>query len=88
MYKYMFTYIYKLINLFIFGCTESLLLSVDFLQLRCTGFSLQWLRFLQSMASRARASVTVAHGLNHPSACGISLDQGSNWCPLHCKLDS
>ena len=34
------------------------------------------------------ASVAVAHWLSRPMACGTFLDQGSNWCPLHCKADS
>ena len=35
-----------------------------------------------------RASVVVAHGLSCSAACGISLDQGSNPCPLHWQTDS
>ena len=30
----------------------------------------------------------VEYGLSCPEACGIFLDQGSDWCPLHCKADS
>ena len=33
-------------------------------------------------------SVVVAHRSRCPEACTIFLDQGSNWCPLHCKADS
>ena len=33
-------------------------------------------------------SVVVAHQLSCSSACGTFLDQGSNQCPLHCKVDS
>ena len=31
--------------------------------------------------------VVVTHMLSYPAACGIFLDQGSNQCPLHCKVD-
>ena len=33
-------------------------------------------------------SVVVARGLSCSAACGIFQDQGANWCPLHCKVDS
>ena len=36
----------------------------------------------------AWASVVVAGGLSGSVACGISLDQGSNQCPLHWQADS
>ena len=39
-------------------------------------------------ASRAQASVVVAHGLSCSAACGMFLDQGSNPCPLHWQADS
>ena len=29
----------------------------------------------------------MAHGLSCTAAGGIFLDQGSNWCPLHCKVN-
>ena len=29
--------------------------------------------------------VAMDHGLSCPEACGISPDQGSEQCPLHCK---
>ena len=32
--------------------------------------------------------VAVAHGISRSEACGISLDQGSNPCPLHWQADS
>ena len=32
--------------------------------------------------------VAAVHGLSCPPASGIFLDQGSNWCPLHCKVHS
>ena len=34
------------------------------------------------------ASVVVSPGLSSSKACGILLDQGSNPCPLHRKIDS
>ena len=34
------------------------------------------------------ALVVVPHGLSYPVACGIFLDQGSNPCPLHWRVDS
>ena len=46
---------------------------------------LQSLRF---MGSKSTGSVVVAYGLSCPTACGISLDQGSNPYPLHCRVDS
>ena len=27
------------------------------------------------------------HGLSHSAACGIFLDQGCSWYPLHCQVD-
>ena len=33
-------------------------------------------------------SLSVAHGLSRPMACGIFLDQGSNLSPLHWHVDS
>ena len=33
-------------------------------------------------------SIIVTHGLSCSEACGIFPDQGLNWCPLHCKVDS
>ena len=33
-------------------------------------------------------TVVVAHGLSCSTTCGIFPDQGSNPCPLHCKVDS
>ena len=37
---------------------------------------------------KSTTSVVVAHGLSCFIACGILLDQGSNQCPLHYKVDS
>ena len=87
--------------LFIFGCTESLLLCVDFLQLHqagsilqvwCLGFSLQWLP-LSSAGSRRMGSAVVVHGLSYSMARGIIPDQGSNpgsmdSQPLDCWLSA
>ena len=41
-----------------------------------------------AQALGGRASVVVVPGLSCPVAHGIFLDQGWNWCPLHCKVDS
>ena len=35
-----------------------------------------------------KLSVDVVHRISCSVACGIILDQGSNQCPLHCKVDS
>ena len=63
------------------------------LQLQCEGFSLQRLLLLWDMDKDTWASVVAAHGLSNCGTgawllCGILLDQGSNWCPLHSKADS
>ena len=68
--------------------------SGSYSSLQCSGFSLWWLlrlwRFLLlwSMGSRAQVSVGTTHGLSCSTPHGIFPDQGSNWCPLHCKADS
>ena len=36
----------------------------------------------------ARAEVVETHGLSCPAACGVSLEKGSNPCPLHWQADS
>ena len=43
----------------------------------CTGFSCR-----RAGAVGVRASGAVVHKLSYPKACGISLDQGLNLCPL------
>ena len=59
--------------LFVFGCAGySLLLCLSFPWLQCTGFSLQWLLFLQSTGSRPTGSVVVAHRLVAPRHVGFS----------------
>ena len=66
------------------------------LQLRCGGFSLQWLPLLGSTGSWAHrlqemqhaGSAAVAHRLSGSMACGIFPNQGSNPCPLHWQADS
>ena len=55
--------------------------------LQCVGFSLWWLLLLWIELWSA-GSVLVARGLSCYTAWGIFPDQGSNWCPLHCKADS
>ena len=37
---------------------------------------------------QSAGSVVVVHGLSGSVACGISLDQGLNPCPLHWQADS
>ena len=37
---------------------------------------------------QSAGSLVVAHSLSYPMACGIFLDQGSNQCPLHRKVDA
>ena len=49
----------------------------------CSGFSC-----CRARALGMQASVVVAHGLSCPEACAISLDQGSNLCPLSWQVDS
>ena len=62
------------------------------------GFSLWWLLLLQSLGSRHTSSAVAApgpqstgfnshiHGLRGPTACGVSLGQGLNPCPLHWQV--
>ena len=61
----------------------------------CSGFSCCGARPLGVWASvfvaprlQSADSVVVAYGLSCSSACGISLDQGSNPCLLHWQMDS
>ena len=49
---------------------------------------LQWLRQAGSAVAAAGSAVLVVHGLSCSTACGISLDQGLNLCPLHWQVDS
>ena len=80
--------------LFIFGCDGSSLLLR--LSLESEGYSLAEVRLLFMVVSFVaehrpqgpRASVVAAHGLSCPMAYGISLNQGSNLCPLHWQVDS
>ena len=55
---------------------------------RCTGLSLSRPLLLQSIGSRRKGSVVVAHGPSCSAACGIFPDQGSNPCPLRWQADS
>ena len=56
--------------------------------LRCSGFSIRWPLLLQSMGSRLKGSVVVAHGPSCSAARRILPEQGSNPCPLHWQADS
>ena len=67
--------------IYLFVCTGSLLLCVDFL-LWMTGS-----RVLGTCGLESTGSVTVC-GLCCPTAYGIFLDQGLNPCPLHWPVDS
>ena len=49
----------------------------------CSGFSC-----FEAWPLGVQASVVVEHGLSYPAACGIFLDQGSNPCLLHWRVDS
>ena len=71
--------IFIIIIYFIFGCDGCSLLHVGFLQLWQAGAPL-WLQCM--------GSTVMVHGFRCPQACGIFLDQGSNPCSLHRKVDS
>ena len=83
---------------FIFGCPESSLQHICFLQLWRAGATLPlWcVKLLIIVASLVmehglqglQASVVVARGLTCPSACGICPNQRQNPCPLHQQADS
>ena len=74
--------------------------SSGYSSLWCTGFSLRWLLLLQSPGSRPRGLSScgswalehrlhsVAHGLSCSMATWNLPIQGSNQCPLRCKVDS
>ena len=77
--------------LFTYGYAGSLLLCMSLLQLRCIGFSLQWLLLLQSTGTtepRCSGSVVVAHWLSCSKARGIFPGQRVNPRPLHWQRDS
>lgn len=48
-------------------------------ELGCVGFS---------SCGQGAGSLIVAHELRCPIACGVFIDQGSDWCPLLYKKDS
>ena len=37
---------------------------------------------------QSTGSIVGVHGLSCSATCGIFLNQGSNWCLLHCQADS
>ena len=37
---------------------------------------------------QSAGSLVLAHGLSYPTARGLFLDQVSNQCPLHCKVEA
>ena len=47
-----------------------------------------WASVTVARGLQSTGSVVVVHGLSCPAARGISLEQKSNHCPLHCKADS
>ena len=49
---------------------------------------LRFLTVVGSVGSRTRAQQLWCMGLVASETCGIFLDQGSNWCPLHWQADS
>ena len=57
---------------------------------RLQGVQALLVRGLSSVARRVQSvvSLVVVHRLHCPMVCGILLDQGSNLCPLHCRVDS
>ena len=66
------------------SCSEQGLLFIGVLGLLIAVLSLSW----QSTGSRHVGSIVVVYGLSCLTAHGIFPDQGSNQCPLHCKVDS
>ena len=94
----MFYFFFKLICLFIFGCTGSLLLPVGFLS--SSGKQAVLLVVVHglliakaSVVAEHRlwgvwATVVVAHGPSWPMACGIFLNQGFNLGSLTWQADS
>ena len=68
---------------FVAACGLSLVAaSGSYCLVSCAGFSLWWLLLLQSTCSGAW-NQWCGTGLSCFAACGIFLDQGSNWYPLH-----
>ena len=93
-----FIYLLFKIYLFTFGCGESLLLHVGFcLGFSCGGFSCCRAQAVGVRVSQhagpvfvgprlwSTASIVVANKLSCSEKCGLFLDQGLNWCLLHCK---
>ena len=48
----------------------------------------RWTQWLWPLGSRAQAQYLRPMGLAAPQQCGIFPGQGSNQCPLHCRVDS
>lgn len=88
---YLKTFIYVVI----YGCAGSSLLHASFLWLQQAGAILRCggqtshcsVFFCGALAQSTDASVVV-HGHSCLAACEVFPDQGSSWCPLHCKADS
>ena len=75
----------KFFLLFIFGCARAFPSCGEqaLLQLQYAGFSSR-----QLLLWWCTGSADVVPGLGCPEACGLSLDQGPNLCPLHWQVDS
>ena len=75
------------LSYFIFGCSRSLSLCMGFLY---CGVQSYWSGFscCRAQSLGVRASVAVAQGLSCPAAYEIFPDQGSNQCPMYCKVNS
>ena len=54
----------------------------------CSGFSCCGAQALGCVGFSccSKLAAVVMHGLSYSMACGIFLDQGSNWCSWHCKV--
>ena len=52
----------------------------------CYGTHILWVCRFQELLHKG--SVVVALRLSCLEACGIFQEQGSNWCPLHCNVNS
>ena len=77
----------------LFGCAGSLLLHGLFSTWRarasyCGSFSCCGAQALGCVGFSccSKLAAVVMHGLSYSMACGIFLDQGSNWCSWHCKV--
>ena len=86
------TCIFFLYLLFIFGCPGSRCCIWAFSSCGKEGLLFTVVSGLliavASLVAGMQTSVIDVHGLSCSVACGIVLNQGSNSCPLHWKVDS